>query len=137
MEAAGGHHDSAAGLVAERLKGRLLNAAVDAQQDVLARFGRFLDDVAQHFSGLIDDLYGASLLASQLLFCESLDAAAPDPVGFVVAGRRQRAELIRGRVGDVADHVGRRRAERVDTRRTVVERHARDRADLCLEVRSV
>src|SRR5207245_1968369 len=126
-----------AGFVAERLEGRLLNGAVDAQQDVLTRFGRFLDDVAHDFSGLIDDLYGAALLASQLLFGESLDAAAADPVGFVVAGRRQQAELIRGRVGDVADHVGRRRAERVDTRRTVVERHARDRADLRLEVRSV
>ena len=128
------HHDSAAQLVTEGLKGGLLEGAVQRQVDIGAGHSSLLGDRAHEPTGLVDDLDRAALLARELLFGPGLHAAAADPVGLVVAGGRQLSELIGGGVADIPNSVGCRLAKRIDAGRPVLEGHAWNAAEFGFEV---
>src|SRR5205823_381593 len=118
----------------EGLKGGLLDGAVQRQVDIGAGHSSLLGDRAHEPTGLVDDLDGAALLTRQLLFGPGLYAAAANPVGLVVAGRRQLSELVGGGVADIPDDVRRRLAKRIDAGWPVLEGHTGNGAEFGFEL---
>ena len=81
--------------------------------------------VAGDSAGLVDDLDRAAANAGQARSRPRFDPGSTDPIRLVEAVDASRAQLVGGRMPDIPDNVRRGRAERIDARRTILERPQR------------